>query len=86
VTFQKRIAGLFLIQETRRYYREQGENYSYAKLEELALAVPPLQCFIDPNDPMFLNPRQSAAKGTNILQKNRTVCTKRSGRNRPLYL
>lgn len=69
VTFQKRIAGLFLIQETRRYYREQGENYSYAKLEELALAVPPLQCFIDPNDPMFLIPG-------NLPQKVQTYCKK----------
>lgn len=69
VTFQKRIAGLFLIQETRRYYREQGENYSYAKLEELAMAVPPLQCFIDPNDPMFFLPG-------NLPQKVQTYCKK----------
>lgn len=67
VTFQKRIAGLFLIQETRRYYREQGENYSYAKLEELAVSAPPLQCFIDPNDPMFLLPG-------NLPQKVQTYC------------
>lgn len=69
VTLQKRIAGLFLIQETRRYYREQGEPYSYAKLEELALAASPLQCFIDPNDPMFL-------LSGNLPQKVQTYCRK----------
>ncbi len=69
ITFQKRIAGLFLIQETRRYYREQGETYSYAKLEELALAATPLQCFIDPNNPIFLLPG-------NLPQKIQMYCRK----------
>lgn len=52
--FLKNIIGLWLIQESRRQWQRQGEEYSYADLEKLALAAEPFKCFIDPDAPEFV--------------------------------
>ena len=52
--FLKNIIGLWLIQESRRQWQRQGEDYSYADLEKLALAAEPFKCFIDPDAPEFV--------------------------------
>lgn len=54
VGFLKNIIGLWLIQESRRQWQRQGEDYSYADLEKLALAAEPFRCFIDPDAPEFV--------------------------------
>lgn len=54
VGFLKNIIGLWLIQESRRQWQRQGEDYSYADLEKLALAAEPFKCFIDPDAPEFV--------------------------------
>lgn len=56
VNYLKNIIGLWLIQESRRAWQRIGQDYSYAQLEELALASPALRCFIDPDDPLFASP------------------------------
>jgi len=56
VNYLKNIIGLWLIQESRRAWRRQGREYSYADLERMALAAPPLRCFIDPDAPEFTPP------------------------------
>ncbi|MEG2054629.1 MAG: FGGY-family carbohydrate kinase, partial [Oscillospiraceae bacterium] len=53
VTYLKNIIGLWLIQESRRAWRRNGQEYSYADLEKQALASPPLVSFIDPDAPEF---------------------------------
>lgn len=55
-TLLKNIMGLWLIQETKRYYEKQGEKYSFADLEKMALDAEPFRCFIDPNDQSFAAP------------------------------
>lgn len=52
--FLKNIIGLWLIQESRRQWAREGENYSYADLEKLALESEPFKCFIDPDAPEFV--------------------------------
>ncbi len=52
--FLKNIIGLWLIQESRRQWQRQGEDYSYADLEKFALATEPFKCFIDPDAPEFV--------------------------------
>ncbi len=52
--FLKNITGLWLIQESRRHWQRQGQNYSYADLEKLALEAKPFRCFIDPDAPEFI--------------------------------
>lgn len=53
-SFLKNIIGLWLIQETRRQWQKEGENLSFAEMEKLALLAPAFQCFIDPDDAVFV--------------------------------
>lgn len=62
INYLKNIIGLWLIQESRRAWRKQGSEYSYAELERLALASPPLKCFIDPDSPEFAPPGDIPAR------------------------
>ena len=52
----KNIIGLWLIQESRRQWKREGEEYSYADLERMALSAEPFKCFIDPDSPEFTPP------------------------------
>ena len=54
--FLKNICGLWLIQESRRQWKREGKDYSYADLERLALASEPFKCYIDPDDAAFATP------------------------------
>lgn len=56
VDYLQNIIGLWLIQESRREWRRQGREYSYADLERLALEARPLRSFIDPDAPEFAPP------------------------------
>lgn len=53
VNYLKNIIGLWLIQESRRQYRRQGEEYSFPQLDQMAAESKPFQCFIDPDAPEF---------------------------------
>lgn len=53
-SFLKNIIGLWLIQETRRQWKKEGEALSFADMEALARAEEPFQCFIDPDDEVFV--------------------------------
>ena len=67
--FLKNIIGLWLIQESRRQWKREGEEYSYADLEKLALAAEPFKCFIDPDAPEFV-------PHGNIPERVREFCRK----------
>lgn len=54
VTFLKNIIGLWLIQETRRQFRREGREYTYAQMETMARKSRPFLCFIDPDAPEFV--------------------------------
>jgi rhamnulokinase len=54
--FLKNIDGLWLVQECRRTWAEQGETFSYDELTKMATQAAPLQCFVDPDDDSFLRP------------------------------
>lgn len=62
IRFLKNISGLWLIQEARRQWIREGDTYSYAELEEKALAVEPFRSFIDPDDPRFTPPGDQPAR------------------------
>lgn len=53
ISFLKNITGLWLIQESRRWWIKEGKEYSFSELEELAVKAEPYQCFIDPDDASF---------------------------------
>ncbi len=65
--FLKNIIGLWMIQETRRQFKREGKDYSYAKMEELAREAKAYQCFIDPDSPEFVAPG-------NIPERIRDYC------------
>ncbi|MGD9647637.1 MAG: rhamnulokinase family protein, partial [Pirellulales bacterium] len=52
----KNIAGLWLVQESRRSFAGAGRRYSWEELARLAAAAPPLVSLIDPDDASFLAP------------------------------
>jgi rhamnulokinase len=55
--FLKNIMGMWLIQETQRIWEESGTKYTWPAMVELAKEAEPFQFLINPDDPMFLNPR-----------------------------
>ncbi len=55
--FLKNIMGMWLIQEVQRIWETEGTAYSWPKMVELARDSGPFKFLINPDDPMFLNPR-----------------------------
>ena len=53
-SFLKNIIGLWLVQESRRQWIREGQEYSFGELEILAQKAEPLKCFIDPDAPEFV--------------------------------
>jgi rhamnulokinase len=60
VRFLKNIAGLWLVQECRRAWALDGQEYAYDELARLAAAAPPLMAVIDPD--AFLEPGRMPEK------------------------
>ena len=55
--FLKNIMGMCLIQEVQRIWESEGTSYTWPKMVELARDSEPFKFLINPDDPMFLNPR-----------------------------
>lgn len=62
VRFLKNISGLWLIQECRRQWAQEGEDLDFAALAALAEEADPFKAFIDPDDPSFATPGDMPAK------------------------
>jgi rhamnulokinase len=56
IRFLKNIAGLWLVQESRRHFEKQGTTYDYAQLTELAAKAEPFRTIVNPDHPPFLAP------------------------------
>lgn len=54
--FLKNIKGLWLVQETRRQFKKEGENYSYYDFERLAKEAKAFSCVIDVDAEEFGHP------------------------------
>jgi rhamnulokinase len=52
----KNVQALWLLQECRRAWAEQGKDLSYDELVRLAEAAYPFAALVDPDDPSFLSP------------------------------
>ena len=73
--FLKNITGLWIVQECRRIWENQGRAYAFAELVRLAEAAPALNSFIDPDHSDFLEPGDMPAR-------IRTYC-RRTGQTEP---
>lgn len=56
IRFLKNLSGLWIIQELRRVWKEQGHEYSWEEMNRLARQAEPLKFFIDPSDDLFIPP------------------------------
>lgn len=56
IRFLKNISGLWMIQECRRFWQAEGEDYGYAALAQLASEAEPFTAFVDPDDAIFSSP------------------------------
>jgi rhamnulokinase len=60
--FCKNVMGLWLVQECRRTWARQGEEYSYDDLARMAAQAAPFQAVIDPDYGEFLKPGDMPAR------------------------
>ncbi len=56
IRFLKNLSGLWILQELRRTWTEQGFEYDYIQLAEMALLSTPFEFFINPGDEVFMAP------------------------------
>ena len=54
--FCKNISGLWLVQECRRAWALEGQEFTYTELTDLASLAKPLVSFVNSDDPEFLHP------------------------------
>lgn len=52
----KNIMGLWLLQQCRRSFADNGRDYSYEQLSQLAAEAPAFRSLVNPDDDRFLNP------------------------------
>ena len=71
IRFLKNIMGLWIIQESRRQWKREGKDYSFAQMEAWAKEATPFRSLIDPDDQSFATPG-------NMPEKIREFCRKTS--------
>ncbi len=62
VRLLKNIAGLWVVQECRRYWAEREQDLDYDVMTHLASSAPPFESLINLADPRFLTPGDMPAK------------------------
>jgi rhamnulokinase len=60
--FLKNIMGLWLVQESRREWQRQGDDYSYDEITRMASEAPAFEAVVEPDDPSFLRPGDMPAR------------------------
>ncbi len=67
--FLKNIMGLWLIQESRRQWKREGDELSFAELEQMAWESTPFESFIDPDYHTFATPGNMPKKIKEFCEK-----------------
>lgn len=62
IRFLKNLSGLWIMQELRRVWAEQGADYTWDEMAEMALLSEPFQFFINPGDETFMAPGNMPAR------------------------
>jgi len=65
--FLKNVMGLWILQECRRQWANEGRDYSYEDLARMAEAARPSESFIDPDHHSFLPPGDMSARINRFL-------------------
>jgi rhamnulokinase len=58
----KNVAGMWLAQQCRATWRDQGTDFSYEQLTAEAKSAQPFRSLVDPDDPIFLPPGDMPAR------------------------
>ncbi|MFW6031843.1 MAG: rhamnulokinase, partial [Phycisphaeraceae bacterium] len=69
IRFLKNIAGLWLVQESRRDYASRGEDYSYPELEQQAIEAEPFRTLVNPDYRPFATPGDMLSKIDGFAEK-----------------
>ena len=69
IRFLKNIMGLWILQESRRQWKREGSEYSFAQLEQWAKEAKPFRSLINPDDATFNTPG-------NMPERIREFCRK----------
>ncbi len=77
--FLKNIIGLWMIQETRRQFKREGKEYSYADMEMMARESQGFKSFIDPDDPVFATPGNQTERIREFCRKTGQSVPKTDG-------
>ena len=62
VRFLKIICGLWLIQESKRFWSDHGQEIAYSEMAAFAEPETPFRSLIDPDDPRFVEPGKMPEK------------------------
>lgn len=74
----KNVMGLWLVQQTRSAFERRGFDRSYAELTQLASDAK-VDCLIDPDDPLLLNPDNMETAIIKILRKTEQTVPESEG-------
>lgn len=69
IRFLKNIAGLWIVQESRRHWEEEGQKFDYAELTRLAEAAEPNRTIIDTTAPELQQPGDMPNKLMRLAQR-----------------
>ncbi len=74
VRFLKNLSGLWILQELRRVWNEQGCDYSWAAMASMALQAEPFAFFIDPSDESFIAPGDMPGRIQDYCKNSGQAC------------
>jgi rhamnulokinase len=69
IRFLKNIMGLWLVQECRRQWLKDGQEFTYAHLTQMATSAKPFKAILDPDHKPFLTPGQMPRKITEFCAR-----------------
>ena len=77
--FSRNLVGLWLVQECRRAWAQQGEAYSYDEMVQMAAQAEPFQAVLDPDDGEFFKPGDMPARILSFCQRTRQPVPQNKG-------
>jgi len=79
VRLLKNIAGLWLVQECKRYWADREQDLDYGVLTHLAASSPPFESLINPADPRFVTPGDMPEKIAAFCKETRQLVPRKPG-------
>jgi rhamnulokinase len=79
IRFLKNIVGLWVVQECRRQWAKEGQEYTYDQLTKMAEEAEPLKSLIDPRDPRFGKPYDMPKKIESYCRETKQIPPKTPG-------